>query len=166
MGPGKIFLPGSGQPFPGLENFILKMPNFQFFPSGQKISSGWVKKYSGQSLSGILFTAGQKYARVESGPISRQDSYKGVDPLPLLLFHSQTSFHATITSSLDSLFLSTYVQGISLINDYIFKSYCLHLHKKLPSASALVRALCDLINRKALTQYKHTCHFVDSKLTN
>jgi len=44
---------------------------FNFFPLGQKkISSGWVKKCLGQRLVGFLFTSGQKYARVGSGPIS------------------------------------------------------------------------------------------------
>jgi len=35
--------------------------------SGQKISSGQVKKYSGQGQVGLLFTAGQKHARVGLG---------------------------------------------------------------------------------------------------
>jgi len=30
------------------------------------MSSGWVKKYLGQSQVGFLFTAGQKYVRVGS----------------------------------------------------------------------------------------------------
>jgi len=40
-----------------------------FFPSDQtnKITSGRVKKYSGQQRVGLLFTAGQKYALVELG---------------------------------------------------------------------------------------------------
>jgi len=56
----------------GLENFSLKIPNVPiFFPLGQKkIASDWVKKYPGQSRVGLLFTAGQKYARVGSGPIT------------------------------------------------------------------------------------------------
>jgi len=46
-----------------------KNPNF--FPLGtKKIASGWVKKYPDQSRVGPLFTAGQKYARVGSGPIT------------------------------------------------------------------------------------------------
>jgi len=36
----------------------------QFFPSG------WVKKYKAKDGSGLLFTVGQKYAQVWSGPIS------------------------------------------------------------------------------------------------
>jgi len=44
---------------------------FNFFPFGsKKISSGQVKKYPGQGRVCLLFTAGQKYARVGSGPIS------------------------------------------------------------------------------------------------
>jgi len=41
-----------------------------FFPSGQKILIGQVKKYPGWRLVGLLLTEGQKYARVGSGPIS------------------------------------------------------------------------------------------------
>jgi len=48
----------------GFVKFPLKIPNFSiFFPLGQKISSGWVKKYWG----GLLFIAGQKYAWVGLG---------------------------------------------------------------------------------------------------
>jgi len=71
MGPGqKFFVPGRvrsifcgsgqvGSAIYGLglnsENFPQKMSNFSiFFPSG------WVKKYPGQRLVGLLFTAGQK----------------------------------------------------------------------------------------------------------
>jgi len=44
---------------------------FNFFPFGsKKIASGWVGKYLGQSRVGLLFTAGQKLARVGSGPIT------------------------------------------------------------------------------------------------
>jgi len=42
---------------------------FNFFPFGsKKISSGQVKKYPGQRRVSLLFTSGQKYARVRSGP--------------------------------------------------------------------------------------------------
>jgi len=64
---------GSGQFFNiwvglGLENFHPKPPIFQFFPfESKKISLVWVKKYPGQGQVGLLFTAGQKYARVRSG---------------------------------------------------------------------------------------------------
>jgi len=51
--------------------FPLKIQIFQFFPLWvKKISSGWVKKYPGRRHVGLLFTAGQKYARVWSGPTS------------------------------------------------------------------------------------------------
>jgi len=43
---------------------------FYFSLRVKKISTGWVKKYLGQRQVGFLFTAGQKYARVGSGPIS------------------------------------------------------------------------------------------------
>jgi len=49
----------------GLGIFPLRKPNFSIF-----CPSGWVKKYLGQRLVGLLFTAGQKYARVGSVPIS------------------------------------------------------------------------------------------------
>jgi len=50
-----------------------------FFPSGQKkISSGRVKKYPGQSQVSLLFTAGQKQARVGSGPISIIETLKPI----------------------------------------------------------------------------------------
>jgi len=67
----------------GLENFSLKIPNVPiFFPLGQKkIASDWVKKYPGQSRVGLLFTAGQKYARVGSGPITTMTSSQPRDML-------------------------------------------------------------------------------------
>jgi len=42
---------------------------FQFFPIGssKNPSSGWVKRYLGQRQVRLLFTAGQKCARVGSG---------------------------------------------------------------------------------------------------
>jgi len=40
-----------------------------FFPSGQKISCGQIKKYLGQRRVSLLFTASQKYAQVGSGLI-------------------------------------------------------------------------------------------------
>jgi len=49
--------------------FPLKIPNFLPFGS-KKIFSGKVKKYPGQSQANLLFTTGQKYGRVRSGPIS------------------------------------------------------------------------------------------------
>jgi len=56
-----------------LEKFPYKnVKFFNFFPFGsKKTSSGWVKKCVGQGLVGLLFTAGQKYAQVWSGPISK-----------------------------------------------------------------------------------------------
>jgi len=39
---------------------------FNFFPF-KKISPGQIKKYLGQRWVGLLFTGGQKYARVGSG---------------------------------------------------------------------------------------------------
>jgi len=60
----------SGRVWLGLKNFPKKSQIFQFCPLGKKISSGRVKKYLGQSRVGLLFTAGQKYVRVWSGPIS------------------------------------------------------------------------------------------------
>jgi len=52
--------------------FPLKISNFSIaLPSGKKkIFSGWGKKHPGQRRVGLLFTEGQKYALVESGPIS------------------------------------------------------------------------------------------------
>jgi len=50
-----------GHPPPGLENF----------PQKSQISTYiFPKKYQGHSRVGPLFTAGQKYAGVRSGPIS------------------------------------------------------------------------------------------------
>jgi len=44
-----------------LENFCQNIKFFNFFPFGsKKISSGPVKKYSGQRRVGLLFTVGQK----------------------------------------------------------------------------------------------------------
>jgi len=72
MGPGQKFLTwlgsghflwlGLGQP---LMVWVRKISPknvkfFNFFPSGQKISSGRVKKYQGQRRVSLLFTAGQK----------------------------------------------------------------------------------------------------------
>jgi len=81
MGPGQKFLTwvGSGQFFVaqvgsaifglGLENFPQKSQIFQFFSFRvKKISSGQVKKYSGQRWVSLLFTVGQNYAWVGSGP--------------------------------------------------------------------------------------------------
>jgi len=46
--------------------FTLKIPNFSIFsPSGQKVP--------GQRWVSFLFTPGQIYAQVRSGPISTQD---------------------------------------------------------------------------------------------
>jgi len=54
-----------------LEKFPLKMSNFSIFSLRvKKISSGWVYKYPGQRRVSLLFTAGQKYSWVGSGPIS------------------------------------------------------------------------------------------------
>jgi len=52
----------------GIGKFPLKIPISS--PPGKKISSGQVKKYPLQRWVGLLFTAGQKYARVGSGSIS------------------------------------------------------------------------------------------------
>jgi len=58
-----------------------KNPEFFYFcPSGQKkISSGQFKKYSGQRWVGLLFTAGQKYARAGSLPISNFNLSRNVN---------------------------------------------------------------------------------------
>jgi len=55
-----------GQPLPlGLENFPLKIQIFQFISLRvKKISSVQVKKYLGQYRVGLLFAAGQRYARI------------------------------------------------------------------------------------------------------
>jgi len=81
MGPGQKFLTRvgsgqflvarvrSGQPFM-VRVWIWKIlpKNVNFFSFGsKKISSDQVKKYLGQGWVGLFFTAGQKYARVESG---------------------------------------------------------------------------------------------------
>jgi len=76
MGLGQKFLTRAGSAIFGLglslEIFPLKIPNFTVFsPSGQqKIASVRAKKYPGQRWVGLLFTEGQKYARVRSGSIS------------------------------------------------------------------------------------------------
>jgi len=50
--------------------------NLNFFPfRSRKISLSRVKKYPGQMQDGLLFTAGQKYSRFGSGPISSQNHY-------------------------------------------------------------------------------------------
>jgi len=62
----------------GLEKFPLKFQKLQFFSLQiKKISSGRVKKYLGQRQVGLLFTAGQKYARVGlgKGPSLAPDDY-------------------------------------------------------------------------------------------
>jgi len=66
MGPGQKFLIGSFF----CAWILLKITKFFiFFPLDQKISSGWVKKFLGQSRVSPFFTAGQKYARVGSQPV-------------------------------------------------------------------------------------------------
>jgi len=67
VGSGQFFvaLVGSGQPSMVLAWVLKIFPKnikfFNFFPLGSKtISSGRVKKYPGQRLVGLLFTAGQK----------------------------------------------------------------------------------------------------------
>jgi len=74
MGPGQnLARVGSGMPS---MVWVWKISHknvkfFNFLPFGlKKISSGWVKKYPGQMRVGLLLTAGQKYARIGSGPIS------------------------------------------------------------------------------------------------
>jgi len=53
-----------------LESFPQKSQMFQFFsPRVKKISLGEVKKYMGQWRAGLLFSVGQKYAWIGSGPI-------------------------------------------------------------------------------------------------
>jgi len=47
--------------FPKNHKLKKKIPS-----TSKKISSGWVKKYPGQSWVGLLFTAGQKYAQVRA----------------------------------------------------------------------------------------------------
>jgi len=69
MGPGQKNLTWvrSGQ------NFVARVGfgKFSIFSLRvKKMSLGWVKKYPGQSRVGLLFTAGQKYVWVWSGPIS------------------------------------------------------------------------------------------------
>jgi len=71
----KILDPGLGQPSL-VWGWVWKISPinpkfFNFFPLRiKKISLGRVKKYLGQRQVGLLFTAGQKYARVRLGPIS------------------------------------------------------------------------------------------------
>jgi len=49
----------------GYGKFPLKIPNFPiFFPSDKKWLRVESKKYTGQKLIGLFFTAGQRYARV------------------------------------------------------------------------------------------------------
>jgi len=53
----------------GFGKFPLEITNFSIFSLRfKKISSGQVKKYLGQKWVGLLFTAGQKYARIGLGP--------------------------------------------------------------------------------------------------
>jgi len=69
----KIFYSGLvGSTTFGFGKFPLKNTKFSTFCcSGQKkISLGQVKNYPGQRQVGLLLTAGEKYARVGSGPIS------------------------------------------------------------------------------------------------
>jgi len=78
MGPGKNFLTlvGSGQPFM-VWVWKISPKNVKFFnfsPLGsRKIASGQVRKYPGRRRVGLLFTAGQKLARVVSWPISNTE---------------------------------------------------------------------------------------------
>jgi len=74
MGPGQKFLTrvGSGQPFMVWVRIRKISPKnvkfFNFLPfRSKKIASGRFGRYPGQSQVGLLFTAGQKQARVESG---------------------------------------------------------------------------------------------------
>jgi len=74
MGPGQYFLTWVGSGQLSLVRVLIwkifprKSQIFQFNPSRvKKISSGQVKKYSGQRQVSLLFTAGQKYAQVVSG---------------------------------------------------------------------------------------------------
>jgi len=72
MGLGQIFVAWARSAIFGLgmdlENFLQKRQIFQYFVLRvKKMSSGRVEKYPGQSRVGLLFTAGQKYARVGSG---------------------------------------------------------------------------------------------------
>jgi len=71
MSPGKFLLLrlgyGSAIFGLGLENFPYQS---QFFPLRiKKISLGHVKKYQSKRRPGLLFTAGQKYDCLRSGPI-------------------------------------------------------------------------------------------------
>jgi len=70
MGPDQKFF---GLGF-GFGKFILKIPSGQ-----KKFSSDWVKKHPGQRQVSLLFTAGQKYPRVGSSPISRFISLITID---------------------------------------------------------------------------------------
>jgi len=86
MEPGKNFWLGSGQFFvapvgPGQPFLVwvwiwkISPKNLNFFIFSlriKKISLSQVKKYPGLRRVSLLFTAGQKYARVRLGPISRR----------------------------------------------------------------------------------------------
>jgi len=70
---GQFFVPRAG---PGkVSNLWIwkispKNPKFSFFSLWvKKISTGRIKKYPVERRVGLLFTAGQKYACVRSGPI-------------------------------------------------------------------------------------------------
>jgi len=65
---------GSSRPPLGLEISTKTPKIFNFFHFGsKKIPLGWVKKYLSQRQFRLLFTAGQKYARVGSGAITCPD---------------------------------------------------------------------------------------------
>jgi len=50
----------------GFEKFPLKIPNFTIFPLWIKNNHTGSEKYPGQRKVGILFSVGQKYARVRA----------------------------------------------------------------------------------------------------
>jgi len=59
---GSIFVSRVGSES-GFGKFPQKIPNFSIFG----IKKFWVKKYQGQRQVSLLFTVGQKYARVDLG---------------------------------------------------------------------------------------------------
>jgi len=73
MGSSQKLLTRVSSAFSWSGKFSSKKPNFFLYYTVRslKIPLGQVKKYSGLSRAGLLFTLGQKYGRVGSRPIAK-----------------------------------------------------------------------------------------------